>query len=435
MLTSPNEPVDKALVHKRDERNILIADLRLELPPVLSRAALEEVAGRDTGAAAVLRRFYAPGRLSGLEGWGDPDGTSLVLTSLMPILRARPAELEAALAGLDDDARAELAALYQPRGDELVLAPGIEESAADRLLEAFGITDAAPSAEDRLRISHALDRLDEPPRAYRADLLVDTSHEFFFEHPNEHVPALLMIEAVRQFVMATEHKFRRLPVDSQIILTTFSSRVQSYVDLCMPVTLHCRELGREAPRAGRVVNNVRLTVSVRQGGKVAATFELSGDGISHALFERARRNRAPMLAGRIFALRPHVAHEATLEVGSSQRVAGRLTTVWLEGFRVQIAAGVELPGGECTFALTFPELETVRGRGRIVGSWPENGAACAEIEIVELGKAEQQAYHKAISQNCSWTGSGRLPVRAPEPVRVGARRPEAPAGPSARRLG
>jgi len=72
-------------------------------------------------------------------------------------------------------------------------------------------------------ISHPV-ILDEKNKIYRTKVLVDQSHNFFFDHQLRHLPGMLLLEAARQFGTAISHLFFDAPYDSQFILHDLGSQ-------------------------------------------------------------------------------------------------------------------------------------------------------------------------------------------------------------------
>jgi hypothetical protein len=428
MQTWPLEPVDQALVHKCHPSNVLIADLRLMVPCGLYEGSLTQLAERDMAASACLREYYVP---AASAGFGARQGERyFVLACLEPILRVRQADLERRVlaAGLAD-CLPELLASYAPHGDELLLRSDVDERRYERLLAALDIPGPALLIADKLRISRALELLDDAPRAYCASLIVDTSHEFFFEHYIDHVPGLLIIEAARQMGVATELKFRKVPADTLGIVTGLSSEFKGYVDLCLPIDLYCRETSRGEPRPGRPSCDVHLEMVVCQAHRDVAMFKVVGEGVDTKLFKRLRRNRAATLGDRVFAPRPHIAPRTVLSRGALDATNGALAELWLEGFTLKLPDPLRGELDECEFTLMFPEVEDIHGRARVIRQWSENGLSFAELEIIDIGKAGRQTFQEAIAIHCVWTGRSRSTARPAEQQTshpVAARKPITP---------
>jgi hypothetical protein len=402
------EMIDRHLVHKRNQENVLLADLRLAVPSWLEGKVFADVERRDRAASEVLRAHYLAGGRAGAGG-----EELFVLAGLEPIARIRSAELERRLSNLPPEGAAELLGLYDRAGDELLLRPDVNERAYERLLIALRMHGSVLSTSAKLRISRALELLEDAPRAYCATLVVDTAHRFFFEHMVEHVPGLLIIEAARQMVVATELKYRGVAADVQFILQAFSAEFQGYLDNCVPVDLYCRETSRAEPRSGRPSCDVHLEVVVSQMHREAARFKLVGETITQNLFERLRRNRTATLGHRVFVPRPHVVSEVV--VGAVDAKVGHAVPValWVDGLRLKLAEPLPDQPGEGELTLSFPELPPIVGRFRVSRQWREDGRPFAEVELAALDKSARLALQKAIALCCVWTGEERPPGAFP----------------------
>jgi 3-hydroxymyristoyl/3-hydroxydecanoyl-(acyl carrier protein) dehydratase len=82
--------------------------------------------------------------------------------------------------------------------------------------------------EENVLISEPV-ALDREKGVYRARVIADLSHPFFFDHPLGHLPGILLLEAVRQFGTALSHLFYHAPFDSQFILHEISAKFTAQV--------------------------------------------------------------------------------------------------------------------------------------------------------------------------------------------------------------
>jgi len=81
---------------------------------------------------------------------------------------------------------------------------------------------------DNVLISEPI-ALDRARGLYRARIIADLSHPFFFDHPLGHLPGILLLEAVRQFGTAVSHLFYNAPFDSQFILHEIGAKFTAQV--------------------------------------------------------------------------------------------------------------------------------------------------------------------------------------------------------------
>ncbi len=77
---------------------------------------------------------------------------------------------------------------------------------------------------------------DDHPDEFIGQLALPESHPFFFEHPLDHVPGLMLVEAGRQLGTAVAHVHYGVPVgDSVFILNEMTVDFTSFAELGKPV--------------------------------------------------------------------------------------------------------------------------------------------------------------------------------------------------------
>ncbi|EJN22261.1 beta-ketoacyl synthase family protein,A-factor biosynthesis repeat protein [Pseudomonas sp. GM79] len=72
---------------------------------------------------------------------------------------------------------------------------------------------------------------------YAAELFHDQTHPFFYEHAQDHIPGLYLIEAVRQFGIACTHLFQGVPHDFPFVLDDMHIQFDSFAEHDSPVFL------------------------------------------------------------------------------------------------------------------------------------------------------------------------------------------------------
>lgn len=71
--------------------------------------------------------------------------------------------------------------------------------------------------------------------SFIAELYLESDHVFFFEHPLDHYPGLMLVEAARQAATALTHIFYGVPLDSMYILQGLTVDFASFAELNVPV--------------------------------------------------------------------------------------------------------------------------------------------------------------------------------------------------------
>lgn len=99
-----------------------------------------------------------------------------------------------------------------------------------------------------------------------ARLVVDTGHPVLFDHPLDHVPGMLILEAFRQLSIATAVENGTLP-SASAVLTGLSARFTGFGELDLPITC-------ESVRTAGDGTNAVLHCAMKQDGRTIADGEL-----------------------------------------------------------------------------------------------------------------------------------------------------------------
>lgn len=69
---------------------------------------------------------------------------------------------------------------------------------------------------------------------FAAQLILDPGHSFFFEHPLDHVPGLMLVEAARQAATAASHLYYGVPAGSVFVLRDLAVDFTVFAELDQP---------------------------------------------------------------------------------------------------------------------------------------------------------------------------------------------------------
>lgn len=132
-----------------------------------------------------------------------------------------------------------------------------------------------------------LGRFDRLPNGtYLAAVHVDQSHPFFFDHPVDHVPGLLLVEAARQFGIAVAHRFYDVPADTVFLLQGLEVDFRRYAELNQPTAI----IGVVAQPVfrGGVLRRMRFSGGFAQGDTILGEMTGTWRMIPPALWARMR---------------------------------------------------------------------------------------------------------------------------------------------------
>ncbi len=100
-------------------------------------------------------------------------------------------------------------------------------------------------------------------------------HPFFYEHPQDHVPGLYMIEAARQFGLASAHLFYDVPMDRPFIMDNMSISFSKFAEKDKPLYLLAEY--SDTLFIDGVLSRTNNRCYIVQGGEVLG--EVSGRGL------------------------------------------------------------------------------------------------------------------------------------------------------------
>ena len=109
-----------------------------------------------------------------------------------------------------------------------------------------------------------------------AALVVPRDHAFFFDHPQDHVPGSLLIEAVRQMAIASASTAHDLPPDGVLVAHT-NAEFTGFAELDLRTTVTA-DVGRldHAPQGHPLVP---VQISISRDGAVATRAEVTVAGL------------------------------------------------------------------------------------------------------------------------------------------------------------
>jgi hypothetical protein len=93
---------------------------------------------------------------------------------------------------------------------------------------------------------------DEHPDHIRGQLYLDSAHPFFFEHPLDHYPGLMLVEAGRQFGTAVAHQVYGVPLEAIFTLNGVTVEFNNFAELDVPVFVNSQVSEKQYKRGALV---------------------------------------------------------------------------------------------------------------------------------------------------------------------------------------
>jgi hypothetical protein len=293
-----NHLIDKKYVHKNLNKNVLIADIRRKLPLKINVQKFEDdVLGRlSPGEAKYLKAFYHL-----CTGHGFP--SSYVLRSAGIGIKKhmeRFVKNNRVDSGHVNYIKKIIASedLYLPAGSGSVFHEACSEFTEQRILDILGLHHLQICQNVRMNIYKLFKKAEYlywTEDIYYAQMHVDTEHDFFFEHANEHLPGLMLIEAVRQFGLACSHLFTGVPVKGiHFILSEIAVQYKGYLELNLPIMFEGRLRNAKYNRSGMIAF-ADFATGVYQNNREMVSTNVIGKYLDNSLYTILRKaNRSDL---------------------------------------------------------------------------------------------------------------------------------------------
>src|SRR5216684_8609114 len=101
------------------------------------------------------------------------------------------------------------------------------------------------SHDENVFVSRLQRVLEGEEDVFAAQFVLDPGHSFFFEHPLDHIPGLMLVEAGRQAATAASHLYYGVPAGSVFILRDLAADFTVFAELDQPVFVLSHVCDRE----------------------------------------------------------------------------------------------------------------------------------------------------------------------------------------------
>lgn len=73
---------------------------------------------------------------------------------------------------------------------------------------------------------------------FYTEMICNQNHHYYFEHPNDHIPGMMTIEAARQSILACTHIYGNVPLTGyHFILSDIRVSFLNYIELHLPISI------------------------------------------------------------------------------------------------------------------------------------------------------------------------------------------------------
>ena len=255
---------------------------------------------------------------------------------------------------------------------------------------------------ERAFISRILESVQELKKddVFYANMEVNSSHSFFFEHTQEHVPGIMILEAARQMVTACGHIFGKIPLQGyQFVLNQLNSRFMNFVDPNYPVEMVVELTQLETKKNGEW-EFIIFKVSVFQKNFLCAIIDIDSRSVNKKIFKRIRKGIKDAPSLRFYPVNPDNCPVSLWSPDMKSYYIGRLEDLSALGFSVEFEEKPEGPGTDYEFVMHFQEIGFIRGKCRRIWMNGRNDSYYCGFNILEAEKADIEHLEDAIKRYC-----------------------------------
>lgn len=341
----PVEKVDKYLVHKEFDDDILIYNGRNAIPSYVDDSLLEPPLVDEEGVSQ-LRRYYipcpvVPGRY--------------VLKGVAPFISLSRKQFDE----LDRECLELLTKNYQKTGDGYLLkSQYINEIEESILARTFSEQSDVVDEPSRQYIARLLRFSCESirPMVYYASMFNDTKNYFFYRKHHEHVPGIMLIEVARQAMYAHFYQCRsHRREDITLSIDSFKMDYLNFTESNYPVRIVVEDISPEITECG----SSKEDRSIQRGGSRATFYQrnkpvgvatISATLIKVNLFKRLRRNTTDK-SHRFFPIK-NFSKLVLVTNRTGKKFEAQVLNLSMAGLRLAFPIGTELIEGE-VFDVSF----------------------------------------------------------------------------------
>lgn len=238
---------DNKYLHKENKENIHIYNLRRSLPRVIISEIFEKdilpqlnMDDKEFMLSCYIKKKIIIGDE---ESGGDAD--AYVLRSLPISFSIETMESILKEPQLSEVEKKFILGCYKKRINEnnYILSCDISELDELRIANILQIRWLLVNDADKKRISDIFERINQFQKndIFIANMHIDPTHEYFFEHKLDHVPGMMAIETARQVFLACAHIYGKVPTQGVFFtLNAMNVSFSEYLWMSYPIRIILR---------------------------------------------------------------------------------------------------------------------------------------------------------------------------------------------------
>ena len=404
--------IDKNLVHKKSDENVLISNVRREIPHFLSAIEYTRIyESLEIDDKSLLDRCYLPLPSAALAFLSKESETSYMLKCMVPEIDGTRAEHLADTIDVQDQAF--LLLLYEPVAgkDKLRLFRDISEEEEKHVLQLMQMNGNEVTETERNALSVIFSKTSEVDvgDVVYTNMFINISHPFFFEHSNDHVPGFMIIEAFRQFCVATNHTYGNVSVtNAQLILECLNSQFFKYAELSIPIMLKGYIRNIKKNKRG-VWTFLDFEADIIQNNFIVAHLRIYGNIVPTGVFKKIRKTEIDKnLSMYRFKLFPEIkVNLELLNLQTNAYCSAELINISSTGFMLRSECFCDDELGQMfEFVCYFDQIGFIKGTCGTV--WSDKGSKTAGVHITDIDDENMKRLRILLVNYCHVYKRGEL---------------------------
>lgn len=328
--------IDKEFVHKEKDENVHIRNLRRVLPRKIKGNIFEEfLATRTADDQRFLLENYQ--KITHSMPCSDGQGVFYLLRSIPCQI---PIETVDELLKCDRATGSKCSHFFshyekqeQDGYYRLVKQPqsGFDEISILQLLK---LKENHIQDNVKAQLSAIIEQGDgfEKDEMFIASMYVDIGHPYFFEHKNEHVPGMMIVESARQLMIACSHVYGHVPLEKvNFIVNEIHTEFKGYVELSFPSKFVVTFDSLTENRKG-YWSHFHSVVTMFQKNVEVAVVKFTANIIERKVFDKLRKARNGEDALVRFIPASGVTHRINLRDKEKHQYQAKILDVSEQGF-------------------------------------------------------------------------------------------------------
>ncbi len=258
--------------------------------------------------------------------------------------------------------------------------------------------------DEREKLANIFEKIKdfEKEDVFYANMFADREHLFFFEHSIEHVPAMMMIEASRQMLIAICHLYGNISMDEiSFIISNMNVSFLSYLELNFPIKMITKVNKVKKRSDGSWKSSIDVDVNFYQNNIKAAIINYKGRIISKEGFSELRKVRKRFKEQPRFVPNDMIYKSIALKDFKNSNYTCRLNDISEAGFQLELNEPIiKLEYNKFSFVTFFQDIGFINGECELKWHKEKSGGYKGGFSITYINPDDLNGLKEGIKRYC-----------------------------------